>query len=384
MPSLKVDSEFSSKGFEAGIGRMKQATNSFQGSLSGIQNMLLSAFSIGALVRSVRNAVQLGSDLSDMATQTGTSTKAFQVYDYAAKEAGASSEQLRNALVKLRDSQGQVIDKNEIAIKNFKRLGIEARTVAGLNTDDLFMEVARAVANSENSVEAYSAAIDILGQKNAPMLMEALQRLGTDGFDAVAKKAQDAGQIMDEALIKQLDEAQDSIQRLQNRWTILVAQFIGGLTIIGSSIRKYLGEDSFKVSALPIAQQFVLIKRLAQSVAGDKNAKSWKESWDEVTEDYFKYSKAIDAEENRRAAERKANLDKFDEKVEEKTGLKDVKTKQVTDELLRMGGVLGSIGSGEMLSLGRLQLNAAEKMSLHLENIDKKITGDTQGGGLAP
>jgi hypothetical protein len=81
--------------------------------------------------------------------------------------------------------------------------------------------------------------MDLMG-KNAPFLMAVLQQLGKDGFGALKKDAQSAGQVMSEDMIKQLDAAGNEIEKFKTKMTIKVA---APATILLQKAVKFAGTD---------------------------------------------------------------------------------------------------------------------------------------------
>ena len=91
----------------------------------------------------------------------------------------------------------------------FDALNIDLDAFIQLPTERKLEAIGKAMKNANNQQEAYAAAMQILGTRNAPKLNEVLQRLGTDGFDAIAEAAAAAGQVMTEDTAAALDGVAD-------------------------------------------------------------------------------------------------------------------------------------------------------------------------------
>lgn len=173
-----------------------------------------------------KNAIDAGSAISDMATATQTGIEELQVLTFAAREAGASNEQMANLLVRAQKSANDAARGLSTAKDAFAQLGINAETFIDLAPERKLEVLGQALVTAEGDTRAYGAALDLLGTRNAPKLMEVLQRLGTEGFDKMAKDAKDAGQLMATEVALSMDETADIIENFRNRMTNLFAEQI--------------------------------------------------------------------------------------------------------------------------------------------------------------
>lgn len=186
------------------------------GSVAGVTGLSMMA----------KNAIDAGSAISDMATATQTSIEELQVLTFAAREAGASNEQMANLLVRAQKSANDAARGLSTAKDAFAQLGINAETFIDLAPERKLEVLGQALVTAEGDTRAYGAALDLLGTRNAPKLMEVLQRLGTDGFDKMAKDAKDAGQVMAEEVSQSMDNISDEIGNFKNRLNNLFAEQI--------------------------------------------------------------------------------------------------------------------------------------------------------------
>lgn len=186
------------------------------GSVAGVTGLSMMA----------KNAIDAGSAISDMATATQTGIEELQVLTFAAREAGASNEQMANLLVRAQKSANDAARGLSTAKDAFAQLGINAETFIDLAPERKLEVLGQALVTAEGDTRAYGAALDLLGTRNAPKLMEVLQRLGTDGFDKMAKDAKEAGQLMATEVALSMDETADIIENFRNRMTNLFAEQI--------------------------------------------------------------------------------------------------------------------------------------------------------------
>jgi hypothetical protein len=236
-----------STGFERGIQRSKNAVGRMQKSVVNASNALakmgLASASAAVLLLS-RNAIQLGSYLSDVAESTGFATREFQVFRGALIDAGGKAENMEKAITLMQKAIVQGSEGMTTYTRAFERLGLNVNELRAMKPEDQFQAIGKAIAGASDQQGALTAAIEIFGQRNAPRLIEVFKRLDKDGYGKMAKDIEAAYGIMDEATQKALDRAADQIERFKNKATIKVGELIAGeadgaaLKILGLSISK--------------------------------------------------------------------------------------------------------------------------------------------------
>lgn len=173
-----------------------------------------------------KSAIDAGSAITDMATATQTGVEELQALTFAAREAGASNEQMANLLVRAQKSANDAARGLSTAKDAFAQLGINAEKFIDLAPERKLEVIGQAIVNADGDTRAYGAALDLLGTRNAPKLMEVLQRLGTEGFDQLAEDASKAGQIMAENVAQSMDDTADAIETFRTKMTNLFAEQI--------------------------------------------------------------------------------------------------------------------------------------------------------------
>lgn len=216
--SLLAKLGLDSKGFQQGIDKADSKRKRFQKGLGGLKGVLAGL----GLSRVAMNAIQLGSRLSDLATQVDINVEKFQVLKFAAQEAGASQESLTRALRNLKDRGQQAENGMKSYADAFDKLNINVEEFNKLPQEEKMLAVAKAAqAAKEKGLDPFSSVMDILGERAGPELQEVLQRLANEGFPALEASARDAGQVMDEDVIMTMDEAADKIESFKTRMTVL-------------------------------------------------------------------------------------------------------------------------------------------------------------------
>lgn len=182
---------------------------------------ILSGLGVGlgasAFIRLSKDAIEYGSSLTDAAAATRVGVEEYQVLAYAAQDAGASMDKVTTALARIQKATNDASNGLSTYTRAFDALGINVDEFRQLSPDRQFEVLGRAMVSSSDQARAYASVLDIIGSRNAPRLMEVLQRLGTDGFDEIERAAREAGQVMNEFTAQQLDAAADSLERFNTR-----------------------------------------------------------------------------------------------------------------------------------------------------------------------
>jgi hypothetical protein len=176
-----------------------------------LAGMFGATLGVAAFVRMTRSVIDYGSAITDAAAATNTNIEALQVLNYAAQEAGASQENMRNVLVRVQKSTYDAQRGLSTARDAFRLLNIDVEEFAKLPTERKLETLARKMSEAKDDGKAYGAVLDLLGSRNAPRLNEVLQRLASEGFDEVARSAKAAGQVMREDTAQAMDEMADKL-----------------------------------------------------------------------------------------------------------------------------------------------------------------------------
>lgn len=209
---------------------------------------VIAGLGVGALAATAKRALDTAGGLGELAEQLGVSTDALQAYQFAAGQAGVSSEQLEGGLSKLTRAIGEAADGNAQAIDAFTRLGIGVLDAAGnvRGTEAVLADISDAIAKVENPAERARIAFEFLGRSGQRMVP--LLAGGRDALREMEEQARRTGQVLDAELIKQADEASDALgamaaqaQRLFQR---LVAFAAPTVTAGLREINRLLGNES--------------------------------------------------------------------------------------------------------------------------------------------
>jgi len=193
------------------------------GQAKSMAGMLGMGIGVAAFARLAKSAIDYGSAITDAAAATRLGIEEYQILKFAAQEAGAGMDKVTTASAKIQKATNDAINGLTTYTRAFDALGINVEEFQRLSPDQQFTELGRAMVNSKDQAVAYASVLDIIGSRNAPRLMEVLQKLGTDGWDKVAESARTAGQVMSEETAQNMDSAADALERAGTRITSAAA-----------------------------------------------------------------------------------------------------------------------------------------------------------------
>lgn len=180
-----------------------------------------------AVRESVGEAFRLAGQLNDVSQNLQISTDALQVLSELVKDNGGEFETLTQGIVTYRGVLAQARVGNGEASKTFRELGLSADALSKLPLELQLEKVAQAIHRAGGEGNAFDAGVRLLGQRNAPKLMQSLKELASEGYGKLDAAMKDSGRIMQEETIERLDKAQKEIEKFKRATTIMAGETVG-------------------------------------------------------------------------------------------------------------------------------------------------------------
>jgi hypothetical protein len=203
--------------------------------LEGLAGSLGVGLSLGGLVLLGKSAIDLGKNIQDMSIGMGISTTAVQVLGYAAEQGDVSIDKIYGSVGKLTKALAEARNTASPAAQAFRQLGIDINQIGQLTPERQFAMVAQAIVGAADQTEAYKDATIILG-RGVEDLMPVLRALGTEGYDALAQKAEAAGRVMSEDTVRRLHEAASAIDGFKNKIIITAGESIAAWSVLKDAL----------------------------------------------------------------------------------------------------------------------------------------------------
>ena len=190
---------------------MREINRTFSTGFDGITAMaknfgaaLGASLSVGAVVSFGKSIVDLGDKLSDLSDITGLSVETLGGIRVAVEQNGTSLEAFANGILRAQRNLGDLEGSGKEAAQAMKALGLNAKEMASLNTDQFLERLAEALSKVENRNERAAAATKILGRAGAELLPTVLQ-LAENGIPKLDRATADAyrslGRLKDQLVV---------------------------------------------------------------------------------------------------------------------------------------------------------------------------------------
>lgn len=339
MSTAEVRAKLSMEGseFRSGLEDASGAVDKFAGQqISKVKGALAGAFSVGAIIAFGKSVVDLASQVDESSKIIGISTDSFQALSAAAQQNDSSMEDVRAALIRLRDQQGEVIKGNAGVTEAFGRLGISATDVARLNVDQLFALIGQKSNEATDSTTAFNAVVDILGRDTGAQLQETLKSIGEDGLQTVIDKGKEAGSVIDREMIQKMAALQPALDAASLKLKVFFAEaavgFVEFMNKTGNFIGGFIGTEG------GLGARFNGGVQMMDEMASERAQAARKAAADAEAEAANKGNERVKALEANAAAAAKAEVATTKQKVDEIVKLEEQRAKiidQMNQELVR-------------------------------------------------
>jgi hypothetical protein len=286
-PEVKVKITADGTGVDREVGKvnknldgLKKQSDVLSGSLAKLGGIAAGALSIGAFtgwLRGVNASVERLNDLSD---QLGTSVQGLQSLQLAAQMSGGSAEAMATGLSKLQVSLGDALQGGRLTSTAFQQLGLSARELATLPTDQAMQRVAVALTDVENANVRAKLGTDLLGKgfkENAGLFADA-----GDALSEVNTRLADQGALIDKLDAAKIGIMNDELQFQSAVVTNLGAKFLSGLSpAINVAVDSIGGMISNLGGASEAGEKFgiLMVGAVKAIEAGVQGLISWFELW---------------------------------------------------------------------------------------------------------
>lgn len=217
--SLLAKIGIDSKALQTGLAKAEGRVGKFKAAVAAI-GPAIAAIGFTAMAR---KAIDLGSKISDLSEQLRINAESLQVLMAVAAKAGVAQGTLEKALMAITIRTQEAMDGNKLYADSFDRLGINLAEFAQLPTEKKLEAIAKAYNAAGKSQEAFADIAAILGTRAGPKMLEVLRRMNDEGLPSLTEQMKKAGQIMDNDVIKKMDEAADTIGIFTNGMTVATA-----------------------------------------------------------------------------------------------------------------------------------------------------------------
>lgn len=196
---------------------VKQFAAGMQSAMTSLERMVKA----GLVVKMVKDALDFGKALEQIAAKSGTSTDWVQKFGYAAVQTGGSVEKLSAALFNLRRSISDAVGGSASDLTAFQALGVSMEDLKNGNTAGVFERIAKAVRESGAGIDQVNAATRVLGGNGD--LIAGMAK----GYDELTQEAERLGLVVDNQTIESINRLDKGLGTLGAKIKSVTAEFVG-------------------------------------------------------------------------------------------------------------------------------------------------------------
>ena len=233
------------------LGGVSSSVRAVNDTLKSAGKLVAGAFSIGAIAGFIGRVNSAADSINDLSGKLNASAANLSVIQLAAQQSGGSVDGVTTAFGAMTNKIGEAVAGNKQAIAAFDKLGLSAKQLAGMRTDEAFQRIADATSKVGNQYERASAAQDIFGKGARDI--QGLLNEGTSAIDGARAALEAHGAALSDLDIARIGVMNDELGAQQ--------------TIIGNLATKMLASFSPAVSVAVDS-----MGELLQSVGGTSNA----------------------------------------------------------------------------------------------------------------
>ena len=206
-------------------GKMKAGLSSgLRNELSGLKAQIAGVFTLGAITAFVSKVMTTGAEIKDMAERLGTSAEFAQKLVYNFEDIGGSAEDATRAIEKMDQARlAALADPEGKEAVAFRAIGVDQNDMLK-DREGLYTTLGNQLKDHARTAEEMNAMADIFGDKLAGKVLTA-----AEAMTAAFTRAKDAGLVMGNAVIDQLDTIEKAFGRMKKERVVEGADYAANL-----------------------------------------------------------------------------------------------------------------------------------------------------------
>lgn len=211
---LRARADMDTKGFDAGLAKMRQSVTAFTtGHLKKLAGAIGAAFAVGKIAQFGKEAIGAGDDISDMAAKLKVLPDTLQALQVTADKSGGSIDGVNAALSKLQTTMNSAAFSNPKAVKALTEIGLTPAFIAEHQNDmgAVFEEVSKILSENESDMKKQGAARLLLGDAYQE-LNATFKAVASEGLPALKKALIESNEILDNKTVAALDKANEKVK----------------------------------------------------------------------------------------------------------------------------------------------------------------------------
>lgn len=233
---------------EIGVKPISLVAKGLGGAATAAASLEAAAVKAGQAVFSLTSGTaEAGKEIMVMAERTGLSTKAYQEWDYIAKQAGTSMDTLQGGITDLAEKMDDAAKGEGEAAEIFKKLGVNVTDSTGKlkSQEKVFEETIKALQGVRNETERQALATKLMSTTGEELLPLLNGEIGS--IKELKEAANEYGLVMSESAIDASVKFEESLSLLKSSANglknSLVDDFLPGISEIMDGFTALLSGD---------------------------------------------------------------------------------------------------------------------------------------------
>ena len=234
---------------------LKAVTTSVKGLGVAAGAVATAAGAAGAeMIKLANDAAAAGKEIAVMSERTGLSTKAYQEWDYIAKQAGTTMDTLQGGITDLAEKMDDAAKGEGEAAEIFEKLGVNVTDSTGKlkKQEVVFEETIKALQGVKNETERQALATKLMSTTGEELLPLLNGEIGS--IKELKKAASEMGLVMSEEAVDASVKFEKSLTDLKSVLTAtknnMSAEFLPGLTTVMNGITGLFTGDENAVDTI--------------------------------------------------------------------------------------------------------------------------------------
>jgi len=155
--------------FGLDIAPLQQSLNRALNHVGKFAASLAGLVSVGGTFAAMKNALDLGSEMTDLSNRTGVAVESLYGLRQGFKDAGVDAQALGPAINKMQKALASAVGGGKEA-NVLKGMGLDPQSLASMDSGQAFAKIGNAIAQLPNSTERASAAMALFGKNGGELL----------------------------------------------------------------------------------------------------------------------------------------------------------------------------------------------------------------------
>ena len=219
---LRIKLDLNSKRFRKGLKNAQKGV----ARLNGAMKMIGIGATVGGIMKLGSSLMTLADDLGTNAAKLGVTTDYLQELGYAAEQSGISSDTATMGFQRFARRLAQAQAGGGELNETLHEMGIAVHNADGStrSATEVFRDFADGIAATDDPQQRLLRGFKAFDSEGVALV--AMLEKGSAGFDQLAREAHEAGVVLEEDAIKEIDQADKFLKRFGQRATVVFAKFL--------------------------------------------------------------------------------------------------------------------------------------------------------------